>query len=129
VTDIDKREARGLETLADKINAEHRAFTGSLKKTAEHGIRAGKLLVEAKSKCKHGTWLDWLEAHFEGAPRTAQEYMRLYGRRDEVRANTRDSAHLSISGALREIAAPQKPVEATLTTEPTEEGTLTREWT
>jgi hypothetical protein len=96
-----------LETLAAQINAEHRAFLVSLKTTAEYGIRAGELLTEAKKQCPHGTWLDWLEANFDGAPRTAQEYMRLYDRRDEVRANTRGSAHLSISGALKEIATPK----------------------
>lgn len=35
--------------------------------------------------------------------------MRLYNRRDELRANTRDSAHLSVSGALQELAAPKRP--------------------
>jgi hypothetical protein len=97
-----------LATLANEINAEHRAFVGSLKKTAEHGIRAGELLAEAKSKCKHGEWLPWLSQNFEGAPRTAQEYMRLYNHRDEIRAKYADSAHLSISGTLRELAAPKE---------------------
>jgi hypothetical protein len=107
MTEIDKRNMATLENLASEINAEHRAFVGSLKKTAEHGIRAGELLSEAKSKCKHGEWLPWLQTNFEGAPRTAQDYMRLYNHRDEIRAKTRDSAHLGISGALKEIAAPK----------------------
>ncbi len=106
-------EVERLNTLAEQINAEHRAFVGTLRKTVEHGIRAGELLAEAKAQCPHGTWLPWLEQNFEGAPRTAQEYMRLYSRRDEILANTRDSAHLSISGALRELAAPrEESVEA-----------------
>ncbi len=95
--------------LAREINAEHRAFIGTLRKTVEHGIRAGELLMEAKSQCEHGGWLPWLEANFDGAHRTAQEYMRLYNHRDEIRANTRDSAHLSASGALRELAGPSGP--------------------
>jgi hypothetical protein len=37
--------------------------------------------------------------------------MRLSNHRDEIRANTRDSAHLSIGGALKEIAAPRETVE------------------
>jgi Protein of unknown function (DUF3102) len=97
-------ETPQLVTLAEQINAEHRAFIGSLKKTAEHGIRAGELLTEAKSKCKHGQWLGWLGENFEGAPRTAQEYMRLHKHRDEIRAKYADSAHLSISGALKEVS-------------------------
>ena len=34
--------------------------------------------------------------------------MQLYEKRDELRAKTQSSAHLSISGALKEIAAPQE---------------------
>src|SRR5215217_7433576 len=56
-----------LVTLAEQINAEHRAFVGSLKNTAEHGIRAGELLTQAKTKCKHGEWLPWLVKNFDGA--------------------------------------------------------------
>jgi hypothetical protein len=97
---------KSLDKLAEEINAEHRAFVGTFRKTVEHGIRAGELLVKAKEQCPHGTWLLWLEEHFEGAPRTAQEYMRLYNHRDALRENTRDSAHLSVSGALKELAAP-----------------------
>jgi len=100
-----------LVTLAEQINAEHRAFVGSLKNTAEHGIRAGELLTQAKTKCKHGEWLPWLVKNFDGAPRTAQTYMQLYHKRDEIRAKTQNSAHLSIGGALKEIAATEEPEE------------------
>jgi hypothetical protein len=100
---------KSLGKLAEEINAEHRAFVGAFCKTVEHGIRAGELLARAKAECGHGTWLPWLEENFEGAPRTAQEYMRLYNNRQEVRANTRDSAHLSVSGALKELAGPVRP--------------------
>jgi hypothetical protein len=105
LTEIEK----GLGELAEEINEEHRAFVGMFRKTVEHGIRAGELLAAAKEQCPHGTWLGWLEENFEGAPRTAQEYMSLYKRRDEVRAIARDSALLSVSGALKELAAPVRP--------------------
>jgi hypothetical protein len=101
LTEVEK----SLGKLAEEINAEHRAFVGTFRKTVEHGIRAGELLAKAKEQCPHGTWLLWLEENFEGAPRTAQEYMRLYNHRNALRANTRDSAHLSVSGALKELAA------------------------
>ncbi len=101
---------KSLGTLAEEINAEHRAFVGTLRKTVEHGIRAGELLAAAKAECSHGTWLPWLEENFEGAPRTAQEYMRLHTHRDEIRSKYADSAHLSIGGALQEIAAPRGEV-------------------
>ena len=101
MTEIEKN----LGKLAEEINAEHRAFVGTFRKTVEHGIWAGELLSRAKQECPHGAWLPWLEENFLGAPRTAQDYMRLYNHRDEVRAKTRDAAHLSVSGALKELAA------------------------
>src|SRR5918995_187829 len=104
--DVEKRSSGGLEVLADEINAEHRAFIGSLKKTAEHGIRAGELLTEAKSRCPHGTWLDWLGENFEGSERSAQVYMQMFCGCDAIRAKYAESADLSISGALKEISAP-----------------------
>jgi len=107
--EIQKHSENKLDDLARLINEEHRAFVGTFRKTVEHGIRAGELLARAKAECEHGTWLPWLEENFEGAPRTAQEYMRLHSHRDEIRANTRDSAHLGVSGALKELAAPVRP--------------------
>ncbi len=98
-------EKSQLGVLARKINEEHRAFTAALSTALERGIHCGELLALAKEQCPHGTWLPWLEENFEGAPRTAQDYMRLHTHRDEIRSKYADSAHLSIGGALQEIAA------------------------
>ncbi len=108
MAEVEKREAPQLDSLAQRINAEHRAFETAFRKTAEHGIRAGELLTEAKGQCSHGTWLDWLKANFEGSPRTAQGYMRLFHNRDEVRANTQSFAHLGIGAALTELSEPRR---------------------
>jgi hypothetical protein len=99
--------AKNLAELAEAINAEHRAFLGTVRKAVEQGIRVGELLDQAKEQCPHGTWLPWLEENFEGSVRTAQEYIRLYRYRDDIRAKTRDFAYLSISGALRDLASPR----------------------
>jgi hypothetical protein len=104
-----EKSPRSLEELATAINAEHRAFGETFRKTVEHGIRCGELLAEAKGQVNHGGWLPWLEQNFEGSARTAQEYMRLYNRRDEIRAKTRSTAHLTITDALKELAAPERP--------------------
>ena len=109
---VEKSSVADLDSLAQQINEEHRAFIGSLRKTAEHGIRAGELLTQAKAQCKHGTWLAWLAANFEGSERTAQTYMRLYNNREELRAKTQHAADLSVRGALRELAAPDAEEEA-----------------
>jgi hypothetical protein len=100
LTEIEKR----LDKLAEEINEEHRAFTAAVETALERGIRCGELLTEAKENCPHGTWLSWLETNFEGAPRTAQDYMRLYNHREEIQAKYAGSAHLSISSALKGIA-------------------------
>jgi hypothetical protein len=96
---------KSLDTLADEINAAHRAFGDTLRTTVEHGIRAGGLLSQAREQCPHGSWLAWLEENFDGSARTAQEYIRLYKHRDEIRAKTRSTAHLTMSEALRELTA------------------------
>ena len=100
-----------LDTLAEEINEEHRAFVGMVRKTVEHGIHTGELLAQAKTQCPHGTWLPWLEKHFEGSVRVAQYYMRLYNHRDELRAKTTNSTHLSVSGALKELASPREDTQ------------------
>ncbi len=88
-------EIEKLDTLAARINEEHRAFGKTFRNTVEHGIRAGELLSQAKAQCPHGTWLAWLEENFEGLARTAQAYMRLYKHRDVLRRATRTP---SVSG-------------------------------
>jgi len=97
-------------SLAREINAEHRAFTAALKKTLEHAIRAGELLTEAKSKCPHGSFMEWVAENFDGSYSTASTYMRLYKDRDELRAKVTASVDLSISGALKALSAPEPEV-------------------
>jgi hypothetical protein len=98
-------EVAELDSLARRINEEHQAFVGSFKKTAEHGIRAGELLAAAKAKCKHGEWLPWIRENFEGSTRSAQVYRQMFNKREEIRSKYAGSAHLSISGALKEITS------------------------
>jgi phage N-6-adenine-methyltransferase len=105
VSEIARVDAGALESLAARINAEHRAFVGSFNKTAEHGIRAGELLNQAKNQCQHGEWLSWLDENFEGSVRAAQVYMQLFENRREI-LKCAESAHLSIDGALKAIAGP-----------------------
>ena len=43
-----------LETLAGAINAEHRACETALSSGLAHAIKAGELLVEARTLCPYG---------------------------------------------------------------------------
>ncbi len=101
-------ELEHLDGLAKRINEEHRRCEGAVNAVLEHAMNAGDLLLEAKAQAPHGTWQGWLADHFDGSVRTAQAYMRVAARRDEVEATkTQSSAPLSLDSALRALSAPK----------------------
>src|SRR5262245_23945443 len=52
------------------------AIAGDIHKSERANIfQIGKLLIEAKDRCEHGHWLDWLKDEFEWTPATADNYM------------------------------------------------------
>lgn len=115
-----------LGSLAERINAEHRACVMAEVTALDHALVAGGLLLEVKATLKHGGWIAWLEEHFEGTPRTAQTYKRLAEQRQLVeRLKCEAASHLSIAGALRGLA-PQAfgppPVPGTARPSPDQEA-------
>jgi hypothetical protein len=90
-----------LVTLAELINAEHRACEAAAVSAVEHAIRCGELLLEAKERSGHGGWLEWLRKNCEVSSRHAQRYMQLAKDKDKINA-TRVS-DLSLRGAMREL--------------------------
>jgi hypothetical protein len=108
LSEVERLGAGRLEALAERINAEHRAYDKAMKAAAgqlnaalDHALEAGALLTEAKEQCPHGTWLPWLEANFAGSPRRAQEYMFLARNRADLEdLKARDPALSGIQGAL-----------------------------
>jgi Protein of unknown function (DUF3102) len=66
-----------LETLAERINAEHEQCAKAMRAGLHHALEAGRLLLEAKTGLPHGAWLPWLREHCTMPERTAQLYMRL----------------------------------------------------
>jgi hypothetical protein len=98
VTSIE--QSNYLPELAARIRAEHRATADALKSSAEHGIAASELLIEAKAKVPHGQWLPWLKEHCVISERTAQIYMRLAKNRKEVEEQIRmTSSDLTVTEA------------------------------
>jgi Protein of unknown function (DUF3102) len=98
-----------LDALKQRINEEHRRCEEAVGSALEHAINAGEGLVQMKDNLSHGTWGRWLRENFEGSERTAQAYMRLYRRRDEIRNGAAD---LSIRGALSSLSVPKpEPAE------------------
>ena len=103
-------EIEKLDTLAARINEEHRACETALKAGLGHALKAGELLVDAKKGVPHGSWNAWLQENFEGSDRTARAYMRVYSHREELEAKRQSSAVLSLDGALKALSTPREPL-------------------
>ena len=100
-----------LPILAAEINDMHQkavhhagaaVFYGQ--SAVESAIKAGGLLLEAKKTVAHGQWLPWLRANITFSERTAQAYMRVARRGDEIRS----TADLSLGKALDLVAGPSR---------------------
>ncbi|MFK4725850.1 hypothetical protein ABIE89_006950 [Bradyrhizobium niftali] len=92
--------SNSLADLAARIRVEHEATSDALRSSAEHGMAAGDLLVEAKAKVPHGQWLPWLKDNCAMSERTAQLYMRLAKNREAIEEQIRNgSADLSMNEA------------------------------
>ena len=103
-----------MTTLADEINAEHRSCDEALREGLRHALRAGELLIEAKTRVQHGEWGRWLEENFEGSSRTAQGYMKVAREIPNLDGTkAQHVADLSLRSALKELSAPEvAPTEA-----------------
>jgi hypothetical protein len=89
-----------LAVLAIEIAEGLQAIEVHWQATLAHAIQVGEKLIEAKSLVRHGQWLPWLKANFDGDRKTASNYMRLAGNGERV-------AHLpSVREALALLAAP-----------------------
>lgn len=108
-----------LPELAARINQAHAAAELAARSAVEHAITAGELLIEAKARCGHGGWSNWLTANFKGSSRTARAYMRVAAHRSEL-ANRQTSANLSLDQALKLLSAPKPAKDAPLTERLTE---------
>ena len=86
-----------MQELATQINEQHRLVEGAARATINYALQAGQLLLEAKSRCRHGQWQPWLEVNFEDSVRTAQSYMRIADHWPEIEAKAQSSALLSLS--------------------------------
>ena len=107
-------QAARLGKLADKINAEHRAYVAAVSGAVAHAIEAGRLLEEAKQSLPPPTtWEQWLEDNFEGSARTTRVYRQLYREQEKLKQNGSTAATLSLRQALKALTAP-KPKPAPL---------------
>jgi hypothetical protein len=103
-----------LGMLAVRIRSEHQAAKIAARKTLEHALRAGELLLEAKALVGHGHWGDWLHDHCDVSERTAQGYMRLARNRTALASNPQSAADLTIDQALQALAKPSDSPDRTM---------------
>ena len=93
-----------LPELASLANQFHIKVEDAGRSMLKYAWSAGQALLAAKARVKHGDWLPWLSANFQGSERTAQLYLKI--------ANTQSAADLdatqSIAGALKAL---RKPVD------------------
>lgn len=95
-----------LAQLAVKINAEHEATEKAAQASIQHARAAGDMLRKAKATVGHGNWLPWLEQHCQFSRRTAQTYMKIADRWDELTNGERAPELLSVREGLRLLANP-----------------------
>jgi hypothetical protein len=62
----------GTLSLSEQVNNEHRQVKECVIKGAQHAVRAGELLWQAKRKAGHGQWLEWIAENCEFSERTAR---------------------------------------------------------
>jgi hypothetical protein len=78
------RQAEDLAQLAAQINRERESGDRAAKKSLEHYMKCGEMLLRAKKACGHGNFLDWMKANVKFSQQRCSEYMRLYTYRDKV---------------------------------------------
>jgi hypothetical protein len=93
-----------LSELAEQINECHRLCEATMNAGLQHALEAGRLLLEAKRQCQHGTWLPWLKKNFQGSKRTAQAYLRLHREYPQLKRKAQRVALLSMRQAIVNVA-------------------------
>ena len=102
------------DDLATRINAAHEEVKNSIRRGAEHAIKAGRLLLEAKATVGHGNFLEWIGTNCNFRPRTAQLYMTMADEFPllEAKSNAQRIAHLSLNEAVRMLKEPSEKKSA-----------------
>jgi Protein of unknown function (DUF3102) len=95
--------SNSLADLAARIRAFHEATAEGLRRSVEHAMAAGDLLIEAKAQLKHGQWLPWLRDHCVMSERTAQLYMRCAKNRSAIEEQAKSATFADLT--LNEAAA------------------------
>ena len=116
-----------LDGLATRINEAHRECESAARSAVDQAVRAGELLIEAKGKVGHGSWLQWMGDNCECSARTAQRYMTVARNRDLIAKTTR-VADLGVgSQAVAKADGNGQPVSINAATRLIHEGAKIRQ--
>ena len=124
-TAIQKPEQATLAELAVQINDEHHQAKEAMNDGLQHALEAGRLLLQAKKRCNHGDWLQWIKTNFEGSERTAQAYMRVAQHYPKLNGKAQRVADLTFRGALSAVASNSITIARRT---PTEQRTAINAW-
>jgi len=117
-TNLPAHQREILGKLAQNANSEHRAVMDCVRDGLDHAMECGRLLAEARTQVPHGRWLPWLRDNFAASVRTAQGYIRLHERQDQL-PNAQRVAHLPVREALALLAEPKTSDTADISAKPT----------
>jgi hypothetical protein len=92
-----------LTVLAGEIMDAVAGIRRDAQSMAEHALRAGHALAEAKASMPHGAWENWLNDHVQMSHRTARRYMQLAASGME----TATVAEMGMRAATEALAAPR----------------------
>jgi hypothetical protein len=105
-TDLTKQNRR-LDAIASQLKKIHGEFLALAGRSLGMAKTVGDLLVEAKSLVEHGDWSAWLETNFPGSERSAQGYMRLASKWEQIDTKSAETADLTLDAALKLLAKPK----------------------
>lgn len=104
-----------LDEMASEIKTEHDAVLHAVRKSLAHARNAGELLSKAKEQVKETEfqWGKWVEKKCGIIERTANNYLRIYERWDEIEAKSKtqpgDLVRLTVRAALAMLKTKTSP--------------------
>jgi hypothetical protein len=97
---LSKAQVKSFPEEAKKINQLHASVLKHARHALDEAIQIGGLLGKVKDKLEHGQWLPWLEANVPFTIMTANQYLRCFENREQLKLKN----VLSLSEAYRLMA-------------------------
>jgi hypothetical protein len=75
------------QKVIEEITSLHNDIKNLMEKTLQNAIQIGSMLVSVKEKIQHGSFIDWIENNLPFTVRTAQRYMTIFYKKEELKAS------------------------------------------